>query len=126
MSEHNGSVKAKKPTEPTINYKQLYEQTLALIKKSRRESKEREAQLAELLVQAQHFARKLQEFEERMTRPQRDAASVLGLSWPCTKAEVEAAYRRQAREYHPNRGGSRERFEAIGLARECLLARLQT
>jgi hypothetical protein len=124
MSEQNGSVRPKKQRKPSTDYKQMYEQAQALIEKIRRESKAREAQLVEILAQAQHLARKLQEFEECITRPQRNAASALGLSWPCTKSEVESAYRQKAKEYHPNKGGSPVRFEAIGQARECLLAKL--
>jgi hypothetical protein len=34
----------------------------------------------------------------------------LGLTWPCTEADVKRAYRRLAKELHPDRGGDVRRF----------------
>jgi curved DNA-binding protein CbpA len=38
---------------------------------------------------------------------------VLGLSWPCTAAEVKAAYWRLSKKVHPDVGGSAEAFRRI-------------
>ena len=47
------------------------------------------------------------------------ALDVLGLTcWPCTAAEVRAAYRRLARERHPDTGGTHEAFLALREAYE--------
>ena len=43
---------------------------------------------------------------------------VLGLVWPCTVAEVKAAYRGLAMSVHPDRGGDHERFLALRSAYE--------
>jgi hypothetical protein len=51
------------------------------------------------------------------------AASVLGCSWPATKEELVAAFRKKVLDTHPDRpGGSKEAFVKIGLAREVLVA----
>ena len=34
----------------------------------------------------------------------------LGLSWPCTEDDIKQAYRRLAKELHPDRGGDVRRF----------------
>jgi len=34
----------------------------------------------------------------------------LGLTWPCTETDVKRAYRRLAKELHPDRGGDVRRF----------------
>lgn len=36
--------------------------------------------------------------------------SALGLRLPCTEEELKAAYRRQVKRLHPDRGGDRRRF----------------
>ena len=46
---------------------------------------------------------------------------VLGLTWPCTAAEVRKAYRRLALQHHPDRGGSVEGFTRITDARDAAL-----
>ena len=38
---------------------------------------------------------------------------LLGLSWPCTAADVRTAYRRLARSAHPDSGGTHEQFLAL-------------
>ncbi|OPZ62718.1 MAG: Chaperone protein DnaJ [Candidatus Aminicenantes bacterium ADurb.Bin508] len=45
-----------------------------------------------------------------------EAAEVLGVSWPCTQEEARAAYRRKAREVHPDAGGSSEAFVRLKAA----------
>jgi hypothetical protein len=47
-----------------------------------------------------------------------DCARVLGLAWPCGEAEIRRAYRRQARELHPDAGGDAEAFKALQAAYE--------
>lgn len=39
-----------------------------------------------------------------------DALSILGLSLPCTVADVKSAYRRLAKQLHPDRGGNPTEF----------------
>ena len=46
--------------------------------------------------------------------------AVLGLSKSATKEEVKAAWRKLVKEHHPDRGGSRERFQEIQAAYEML------
>ena len=46
--------------------------------------------------------------------------SVLGVRRTATPPEVKAAYRAKAREAHPDRGGSAERFAAIQCAYDVL------
>jgi hypothetical protein len=49
---------------------------------------------------------------------------VLGLSWPCSAAEVRRAYRRLALERHPDRGGTATAFDALTKARDAALLEL--
>lgn len=42
----------------------------------------------------------------------------LGLSWPCTAADVKRAYRRLSHEAHPDKGGDAEAFRALRVAYE--------
>lgn len=58
-------------------------------------------------------------FGERPAGP--SAASVLGVKWPCSRADVLAAYKRKAFETHPDRGGTDAAFIAAGRARDELL-----
>jgi hypothetical protein len=37
----------------------------------------------------------------------------LGLTWPCTRHEVQQAFRRQAKAAHPDRGGTNESFHRL-------------
>jgi hypothetical protein len=46
------------------------------------------------------------------------ALGVLGLSWPCSTADVKRAYRRLSRETHPDVGGSAEEFRRVNEAYE--------
>ncbi|MFC1758919.1 DnaJ domain-containing protein [Planctomycetota bacterium] len=36
--------------------------------------------------------------------------SALGLSWPCTEAQIKDAYRKLAEKNHPDLGGDRKKF----------------
>ncbi|GIX48229.1 MAG: hypothetical protein KatS3mg131_2440 [Candidatus Tectimicrobiota bacterium] len=38
---------------------------------------------------------------------------LLGLTWPCTTAEVKRAFRRQAKRLHPDVGGDSEAFQRL-------------
>jgi hypothetical protein len=49
-----------------------------------------------------------------------EAARSLGLRWPCTAAELKAAWRRVAKVAHPDRGGSAEAFRAAKAAHDQL------
>jgi hypothetical protein len=53
-------------------------------------------------------------------RDLRGSLAVLGLSWPCTPDEADAAYRRCARENHPDRGGDNEPMRQVNAAYEQL------
>jgi hypothetical protein len=48
------------------------------------------------------------------------AAAVLGLGWPCNANELKAAFRRKAKETHPDVGGRAEDFRAVAEAYEFL------
>ena len=50
-----------------------------------------------------------------------EAARVLGVSVDATVAQVETAYRRRARETHPDRSGSDDAFIRVSAARAALL-----
>jgi hypothetical protein len=52
----------------------------------------------------------------------RDARAVLGLSAGHSHADVEAAFRRGARQHHPDRGGDPAAFELLVEARRTLLS----
>ena len=39
--------------------------------------------------------------------------TALGLSWPCTEAQIKEAYRKLAEKNHPDLGGNRQKFLAI-------------
>jgi hypothetical protein len=50
------------------------------------------------------------------------ASEVLGVPSSASRTEIESAYRRLARTYHPDKcGGSRDKFELIHVAKEVLL-----
>jgi hypothetical protein len=60
-------------------------------------------------------------FHERTTQPGGRVPSCLerlGLPYPCTMAQVKAAYRRLAKNAHPDRGGNNEDFLALQAAYE--------
>ena len=46
---------------------------------------------------------------------------VLGLSWPCSAADVRRAYRRLALQRHPDRGGTDAAFHALTQAYDAAL-----
>jgi hypothetical protein len=52
--------------------------------------------------------------------PKADDLRMLGLSWPCSREEIKAAYRRLALQTHPDQGGSTEAFRRINEAYERL------
>lgn len=45
---------------------------------------------------------------------QREALTRLGLAWPCSAAEVRAAYRNHSLHLHPDVGGSGPAFARLG------------
>lgn len=45
----------------------------------------------------------------------------LGLTWPCTRHEVQQAFRRQAKDVHPDRGGTNESFHRLYQAYQAAL-----
>ncbi len=53
-----------------------------------------------------------------------EAAKVLGLAWPCTEAQLKAAWRRVVKTAHPDQGGTAEAFRAAKVAHETLTAAL--
>lgn len=52
-------------------------------------------------------------------------AVVLGLSWPYTEEEVRSAFRRKAREAHPDTGGTAEAFVRLRASHDRLLESLK-
>lgn len=54
--------------------------------------------------------------------PKEQAAKTLGLSWPCTKEEATAAFRRLIVKAHPDLGGSADQARELIEARELLTA----
>lgn len=54
-------------------------------------------------------------------RPQTDAAAALGLSGTYTADDVKRAYKRLAREHHPDAGGSHEAFVKLKQTRDAAL-----
>lgn len=52
----------------------------------------------------------------------REALRLLGLQDPVEKSEVVAAYRRLARQHHPDLGGDPDAFRSLTVARDLLLA----
>lgn len=52
----------------------------------------------------------------------REALRLLGLQDPVEKSEVVVAYRRLARQHHPDLGGDPETFRSLTVARDLLLA----
>ena len=49
-----------------------------------------------------------------------EAARLLGITLPCSPGQVKRAYRRQARQHHPDRGGDARVFHALQRAFERL------
>lgn len=50
------------------------------------------------------------------SQPSRQTPSclaVLGLSWPCTVADVKQAFRAQVKRVHPDAGGNSDAFQAL-------------
>jgi hypothetical protein len=65
---------------------------------------------------------KRQRTRQGPSRPRKKAVPmplrILGVGWPCTRADIVKAYRRGAFEKHPDRGGTNEGFCAWGKAYE--------
>ncbi len=59
------------------------------------------------------------------TEPRLAAYEALGIGPPCTVGEIKEAYRRRAREAHPDRGGNPDDFRAIEAAYRRLLREAQ-
>jgi hypothetical protein len=55
------------------------------------------------------------------TRQRREALARLGLQDPVERSEVVSAYRRLARQHHPDLGGDPDTFRALTVARDRLL-----
>jgi hypothetical protein len=60
-----------------------------------------------MVVTSGHYTFELPEWVRKST-PR--CILALGLTMPCTQAEILAAYRRKVKELHPDRGGDRRRF----------------
>lgn len=78
-----------------------------------------EAQLGKVVPPPSGRARRT----PRNSGPSRDRSSfaILGLVWPCSEAEIRAAWKRAAFERHPDRGGTHADFVALQRAyEECL------
>jgi hypothetical protein len=68
---------------------------------------------------AQRQAERAAERAARLKVPEPIAA--LGLPWPCSRADVDAAYRRLARLAHPDAGGSNWLFVELQRTRDAAL-----
>ncbi|WP_342674245.1 DnaJ domain-containing protein [Nitriliruptor alkaliphilus] len=55
-------------------------------------------------------------------RQRHEALRLLGLQEPVEDSEVVSAYRRLARQHHPDLGGDAEIFRTLTVARDLLLA----
>jgi hypothetical protein len=66
--------------------------------------------------------RQWQELLERCARIQGRPVAILGLTWPFTAAEVKNAYRRLAKQHHPDRGGDPAQFNELVHAYQQALA----
>lgn len=53
-----------------------------------------------------------------MTAPDQDHHKVLGVPYSATTQEIKKAFRKLAKEYHPDKKGSAEKFKAIRTAFE--------
>jgi hypothetical protein len=66
------------------------------------------------------------EFTEEKRDPQPtslwDAMAFMDLCWPCTMIALDEAYRRLAKVYHPDAGGSNDQFVALTRAYETIKA----
>ena len=62
------------------------------------------------LVSVKQYALSLPDWV-REDRP--ECLQDLGLTLPCSRDEVLAAYRRRVKDLHPDRGGERRRFELL-------------
>ncbi len=58
--------------------------------------------------------------EEQLTR--QEAARLLGVTLPCGEGQLKRAYRRLAREHHPDRGGDARHFHRLQRAYDRLVA----
>lgn len=58
--------------------------------------------------------------DESVTR----MASLLGLTWPATAAEIEIAFRKKALVTHPDQGGTDQAMDELVQARRVLLQKL--
>jgi len=69
-----------------------------------------------------------QQWSERLNqRLATTAAEILGIEPNASKHEIESAYRKLAREFHPDKsGGHRERFELVAVSKEILIHLLET
>ena len=64
------------------------------------------------------FTTPYQERLVQVTDPSPACLMLLGLSIPCTIAEVKAAYRKRVKQFHPDHGGSHEEFLGLQAAYE--------
>lgn len=60
------------------------------------------------------------------TGQRREALRLLGLQAPVEQSEIVAAYRRLARQHHPDLGGDPDTFRSLTVARDLLLADAQS
>jgi|GEM_PF-4008307 len=71
--------------------------------------------------------RKQQQQQEKTTRQTNypsylaHAIKLLGLGWPCRTDEIKTAFRRRAKQTHPDLGGRAEDFRAVSEAYSTLL-----
>lgn len=54
-------------------------------------------------------------------QPVRDALGELGLTWPCTEADVNRAKKRAAREHHPDHGGDEAKMKLAMAAADVVM-----
>ncbi len=59
------------------------------------------------------FAEAVSSHSRRIPKAVPACLAVLGLPWPCTEQQIKRAFRMQAKQVHPDVGGSSEAFRAL-------------
>jgi hypothetical protein len=89
-----------------------YRRWLSVKKAEAGARKAEEWQKTERRVLESELLEKRRRYEECLKHRDADL-QLLGLPWPCARSALKNAYRRLAKETHPDRGGSAERFRPV-------------
>lgn len=128
-SSSRGAKPASRPSTPApVAVEQVLQECQEWAERKEREEatkaeqRARDARLAE--EWAQHFRGwRQQQTEISEGGPGAEQLRVLGCRRGDNRAKVAAAYRRLARELHPDKGGDAERFKKLAGAYEALMAK---